>query len=112
VHTGAVSTFAEGLPLMNTPPGIGGAIDVAFVGRTAYVLVANVGPVPWGEDEVAGIYRIGRDGRGTPTSVAITHRDRVRGDARRQGPQDQGRPLARGQAAAATTGARRSSATA
>jgi sugar lactone lactonase YvrE len=67
VHTGAVTTFAEGLPLMNTPPGIGGAIDIAFVGRTAYVLVANVGPVPWGEpDEVAGIYRIGADGRGTP----------------------------------------------
>ena len=43
-HSGAVSTFAAGLPLLNTPPGIGGPIDVAFVGRTAYVLVANVGP--------------------------------------------------------------------
>jgi sugar lactone lactonase YvrE len=78
VHTGAVTTFAEGLPLMNTPPGIGGAIDIAFVGRTAYVLVANVGALPWGEpDEVAGIYRIGRDGRGTPIadiySWAVKH---------------------------------------
>ena len=43
---------------MNTPPGIGGAIDVAFVGRTAYVLVANVGPFFGEPDEVAGIYRM------------------------------------------------------
>ena len=44
-RSGAITTFASGFPLMNTPPGIGGAIDVAFVGRTAYVLVANVGGV-------------------------------------------------------------------
>jgi sugar lactone lactonase YvrE len=68
VHTGAVTTFADGLPLMNTPPGIGGAIDVAFVGRTAYVLVANVGPFFGAPEEIAGIYRIGRDGRATPVA--------------------------------------------
>ena len=42
LHSGAVSTFASGLPRLHTPPGIGGPIDIAFVGRTAYVLVANV----------------------------------------------------------------------
>src|SRR3954452_8253473 len=36
-RSGAVSTFAAGLPALHTPPGIGGPIDVAFVGRTAYV---------------------------------------------------------------------------
>jgi hypothetical protein len=47
---------------MNTPPGIGGAIDVAFVGHTAYVLVANVGRFFGEPDEVAGIYRVRRNG--------------------------------------------------
>lgn len=77
VRTGAVTTFAAGLPLMNTPPGIGGAIDVAFVGDTAYVLVANVGPTFGQPDVVAGIYRIGRDGRARPIadigSWAVAH---------------------------------------
>ena len=65
-HSGAVTTFAAGLPLMNTPPGIGGAIDVAFVGHTAYVLVANVGPFFGAPDEVAGIYRVRRNGSAVP----------------------------------------------
>src|SRR5829696_611954 len=60
--SGAVSTFAAGLPLMNTPPGIGGAIDVAFVGHTAYVLVANVGAFFGEPGEIAGIYRVRRNG--------------------------------------------------
>ena len=65
-RSGAVSTFVAGLPLMNTPPGIGGAIDVAFVGHTAYVLVANVGPFFGEPDEVAGIYRVRRNGSAVP----------------------------------------------
>ena len=64
--SGAVSTFAAGLPLMNTPPGIGGAIDVAFVGHTAYVLVANVGSFFGEPNEIAGIYRVRRDGSAVP----------------------------------------------
>jgi len=67
-HSGAVSTFAAGLPVLHTPPGIGGPIDIAFVGRTAYVLVANVGPTFGEPDVVQGIYRINRDGSGTPVA--------------------------------------------
>ena len=61
-RSGAVTTFAAGFPLLNTPPGIGGAIDVAFVGHTAYVLVANVGSFFGDPNEVAGIYRVRRNG--------------------------------------------------
>ena len=46
---------------------IGGAIDVAFLGRTAYVLVTLVGPDVGGSD-VVGIYRI--DGPDSFTVVA------------------------------------------
>ncbi len=60
--TGEVTTFAEGLP--PSLIGIGGAVDVAFVGSTAYVLVTLVGP-PFGDD-VDGIYRV--DG---PNSFSI-----------------------------------------
>jgi hypothetical protein len=67
-RSGTVTSFAAGLPLMNTPPGIGGAIDVAFVGHTAYVLVANVGPFFGEPDEVAGIYRVTRDGSAVPVA--------------------------------------------
>ena len=44
--TGAATTFASGLP----PAPFGGAIDVAFIGDTAYALVTLV--------EVSGIYRM------------------------------------------------------
>ena len=59
-RTGAITTFATGLP-RSTPPGIGGAIDIAFVGHTAYVLATLAGP-----GSVSGIYRIGRNGAGSP----------------------------------------------
>ena len=39
-RTGAVTTYASGLP----PSSLGGAMDVAFLGGTAYVLVTLVGP--------------------------------------------------------------------
>jgi hypothetical protein len=67
-RSGAVTTFVAGLPLINTPPGIGGAIDVAFVGHTAYVLVSNVGPTFGEPDEVAGIYRVRRNGSAVPVA--------------------------------------------
>jgi hypothetical protein len=54
-QTGEVATVASGLPPAII--GIGGAIDLAFIGRTAYVLVTLVGPDVGGND-VVGIYRV------------------------------------------------------
>lgn len=53
--TGEVTTFASGLP--ESIVGIGGAMDVAFIGNTAYVLVTLVGSDVGGGDLV-GIYRM------------------------------------------------------
>jgi sugar lactone lactonase YvrE len=63
--TGAVTTFASGLPASSL--GFGGARDVEFIGRTAYVLVTAVGPDVGGSDTV-GIYRV--DGPDSFTVVA------------------------------------------
>ncbi len=52
-RSGRKSTFASGLPPAILP--IGGAIDVAFIGRTAYVLVSLVGEFGGGAD---GIYQV------------------------------------------------------
>jgi hypothetical protein len=61
-RTGATSTFAQGLPQQISAVGLGGAMDVAFLGRTAYVLVSVVGPFFGQTGVVDGIYRVGRDG--------------------------------------------------
>ncbi len=64
-RTGARTTFASKLPASIV--GIGGAIDVAFLGRTAYVLVTLVDdPVLFPTGQVNGIYRV--DG---PTSFTV-----------------------------------------
>jgi hypothetical protein len=63
--TGATTTFASGLPQAIPAVGIGGAMDVAFRGRTAYVLVTLVGPAFGQPDVVNGIYRIEKDGSAT-----------------------------------------------
>jgi hypothetical protein len=60
--TGAMTTFADGLPPTTPVGGIGGAMDVAFVDGTAYVLVTLVGPSLGQPDVVDGIYRIEEDG--------------------------------------------------
>jgi hypothetical protein len=60
-ETGEATTLAEGLPPGPFPGA--GAIDVAFIGETAYALVTLVFP-----DHVAGIYRI--DDPGTSTVIA------------------------------------------
>jgi len=65
-QTGAITTFASGLPPAIV--GIGGAMDVAFLGGTAYVLVSVVGPFFGQTDVVDGIYRIKMDG--TATAIA------------------------------------------
>ena len=62
--TGATSTYAAGLPPQVL--GVGGAMDVEFIGRTAYVLVTMVGGDIVGGgpigDATVGIYRLGRSG--------------------------------------------------
>src|SRR5262245_58020714 len=63
--TGAVTTFASGLPPAVLK--IGGAIDVAFLDQTAYALVTLVGPDVGGHD-VVGLYRM--DGPSSFTVVA------------------------------------------
>jgi hypothetical protein len=64
-RSGAVTVFASGLPPAVVPTG--GAMDVAFIGSTAYVLVTLVGPDVGGSD-VVGIYRV--DGPNAFTVIA------------------------------------------
>lgn len=66
-RTGAVTTFASGLPARLPGFGFGGPVDVAFVGSTAYVLVTLVGSDVGGGD-VVGLYRV--DGPNQFTVVA------------------------------------------
>jgi hypothetical protein len=54
-HSGAMTTFASGLP--PSLIGIGGAVDVEFIGKTAYVLVALNGADVGGATPV-GVYRV------------------------------------------------------
>jgi hypothetical protein len=65
--TGATTTYASGLPKLIPAVGFGGPVDIAFIGRTAYVLVTLVGPDVGGSD-VVGLYRV--DGPNTFTVVA------------------------------------------
>jgi sugar lactone lactonase YvrE len=64
-RTGAITTFASGLPRTIPEVGIGGAMDVAFLGGTAYVLVTLVGPEFGQPDVDNGVYRIDRHGDAT-----------------------------------------------
>jgi len=66
-QTGAVTTFASGLPYGDEAiVGLGsGAVDIAFIGGTAYVLVNGVDPEVGGS-AVNGIYRID-----SPTSFTV-----------------------------------------
>ena len=66
-RTGAVTTYASGLPATIPGVGIGGPVDVAFIGSTAYVLVTLVGPDVGGSSTV-GVYRV--DGPSSFTLVA------------------------------------------
>jgi hypothetical protein len=64
--SGAVTTFASGLPTQVIP--LGGVMDVAFVGETAYALVTLVGDPLIGGDDIDGVYRV--DGPNSFTVVA------------------------------------------
>jgi len=66
-QTGAITTFADGLPPSIID--IGGAIDVAFIGSTAYVLVTLVDAFVGGSN-VVGVYRV--DG---PNSIPVVVAD-------------------------------------
>jgi hypothetical protein len=55
-RTGRTRTYASGLP-KRVLPGLGGAMDVAFLRGTAYVLVTLVSPDVGGND-VDGVYRV------------------------------------------------------
>jgi len=66
-RTGRVSTYATGLPVKAFTGDIGGPVDVAFVGRTAYVLVTlvsgEINGEPFGDAaKKNGIYRVERGG--------------------------------------------------
>jgi hypothetical protein len=64
-ETGEVTTFASGLP--KAIISVGGPMDIAFIGKTAYVLVTLVDP-DVGGNNVDGIYRV--DGPDSFTVVA------------------------------------------
>ena len=69
-RSGRVAPFAGGLPPKAFAGDFGGPVDVAFSGRTAYVLVSLVsGSIlgePFGDPEATnGLYRIERDGSNT-----------------------------------------------
>jgi hypothetical protein len=69
-RSGRVTTYATGLPPAAFDNDIGGPVDIAFVGRTAYVLVTLVSGEfsgePFGDaNDRNGIYRIERDGGNT-----------------------------------------------
>jgi hypothetical protein len=64
-RTGVTSVFASGLPAQVIP--LGGAIDIAFIGNTAYVLVTLVSD-DVGGNQVDGIYRV--DGPHSFTVIA------------------------------------------
>ena len=66
-RTGAITTFARGLPKQLRTVGLGGVMDVAFIGKTAYVLVTLVS-TDVGGHAVDGIYRM--DGPDRFTIVA------------------------------------------
>ena len=65
--TGKATTFASGLPAAVPGVGLGGPMDVAFVGTTAYVLVGVVDGAVGGHQK-DGIYRV--DDRYNPTLLA------------------------------------------
>lgn len=74
---GTVRTYADGLPLQLAGVIGGGAADIAFVGRTAYVLVTGVSEF-WTElvgspnaPAAEGIYRVDRAGSGSTRLTLI-----------------------------------------
>ena len=74
---GTVTTYADGLPPQIPGAGGGGVADVAFLGRTAYVLVTGVSQF-WTElvgssnaPAAEGVYRLDRDDNGKTRATLI-----------------------------------------
>jgi hypothetical protein len=74
---GSVTTYADGLPLQIAGVVGGGVADIAFRGRTAYVLVSGVSEF-WTEligspnaPAAEGIYRLDRVGSGTTRATLV-----------------------------------------
>jgi len=65
-QTGEITTFTSGLPEWVIP--LGGAIDIAFLDETAYVLVTLTNDPLLGGSDPAGIYRV--DGPDSATLIA------------------------------------------
>jgi hypothetical protein len=65
-QTGEVTEFASGLPQAPIP--LGGVVDVAFIGNTAYALVTVVGDPLFSSSHASGIYRV--DGPSSFTLIA------------------------------------------
>ena len=75
--SGTVTTYADGLPLQIPGAGGGGVADIAFLGRTAYVLVNGVSEF-WTEligspnpPAAEGVYRLDSVGVGTTRATLI-----------------------------------------
>ena len=76
-RSGTVTTFADGLPLQLPGVGGGGVADIAFLGRTAYVLVTGTSKF-WTDlvgssnpPAAEGIYRLDRIGAGSTQATLI-----------------------------------------
>lgn len=74
---GSVTTYADGLPVQIPGGGGGGIQDVAFLGRTAYVLVGGVNEF-WTKligspnaPVTEGVYRLDRVGSGTTRATLV-----------------------------------------
>ena len=60
--SGAATVVGRGLPKQVPGFGVGGPMDVSFIGDIAYVMVSVAGAEVGGPDETMGIYRLKRNG--------------------------------------------------
>lgn len=61
--SGAATVVGRGLPKQIPGFGVGGPMDVSFIGDVAYVMVSVAGADVGGPDELMGIYRLKKNGR-------------------------------------------------
>ncbi|HSF97438.1 MAG TPA: hypothetical protein VLA55_01995 [Ornithinibacter sp.] len=60
--SGAATVIGRGLPKQVPGFGVGGPMDVSFIGDVAYVMVSVAGADVGGPDELMGIYRLKKNG--------------------------------------------------
>jgi hypothetical protein len=61
--SGAATVVGRGLPKQIPGFGVGGPMDVSFIGDVAYVMVSVAGADAGGPDALMGIYRLKKNGR-------------------------------------------------